>query len=104
MTRKSSTATDSPVTRLRERQDVQSQPESGSVIPVCRETNTTALECLLGSPRFSIPANEGFAAQDQDEVPAPAGKAAREARLLRLWVETLAEFEEDRPSPRRTAS
>lgn len=50
-----------------------------------------ALECLFGNPKFATPANDDIGTEKlQQDALAPVHRSCREARLIRLWVETLA--------------
>ncbi len=52
-------------------------------------TDEHVLDCLLGNPRFSKPAND---APDLSQV-APRRQDCREAKLLSMWIDILAEAE-----------
>lgn len=55
-----------------------------------------ALECLFGNPRFTMPANDEVARSVAYERPAPSNRDARQARLVRMWFEEVAEAEKSR--------
>ncbi len=59
-----------------------------------RDSDVTmaALECLFANPRFNSPANDEVVAACGDLRPAPALRAARQARLIRMWAEEVVEL------------
>ncbi len=55
-----------------------------------------ALECVFASVRFWRPANDSsYATKPVLDRPAPLRADCRQARLIRLWAETLADLERE---------
>ncbi len=81
-------------------EDYQPRQRGGASPAQPQPADTVSLDCVLANPKFSRPANDEDNCETSRHAFAPVSKVCREARLIRLWVETLAEHEAERAAAR----
>jgi hypothetical protein len=96
MTKDAANYSGSNITRLMDNLNYQPQGVCAANDGSWMDGPLGALECVFASVRFWRPANDSsYASKPLSEQPAPIQTECRQARLIRLWVETLADLDRE---------